>query len=260
MPPSLSLPSLGRIARQHTQFVGPGTAIFQPSTLALEGLWSGNYTRPGGAQGLWTGQVSAGSSGGRNLSVASANPAPAIGTSPTNQTYPVYDGSDDFLGNGGLTIAATVGGGSYRLWSVFFVNTFKTNQANAWLNSILFGDTGQYFGLHVKGSGASGFVQAFTWDGAAKVAQAAISSQTWYLADVIYNGTTADLYLNAILSASSARGAPQNQTFTIATGSNGAVTELWDGSTLEIGVGKNVFATMTPAMLLASCRARLGRP
>ena len=228
-----------------------GGPAYDPSSEALTGYWQGdNYSN---ITGTWTGTASAGSSGSHDLTEATAPLRPGVG-SLNGFTTVSYDGIDDKLGSASA-ISTFVNVAAWRARVVFKVASFTTNNAGYYQNGPLLCDDGQYWGLHIKGSGASGTIYAYVWDGAQQGASASISTGTWYVVDAWYDGTNINMNVNGSAGTPDTSGSIQTATNVLKAGARSPY--FFNGEIAEaLLIDSDNTGTVTPATYLAYAQAR----
>jgi len=173
-----------------------GAATFDPSTLSLTGWWRADgSTGYANSTGTFDGVASAGSSGSRDLTQGTAANRPADGTALNGHTPPDFDGTDDAVASASA-ISTFVSASAWFFWALVNIDAIANNNASAFSNDLVFGDSSQFFGIHLKANGGSPLVQAYQWDGAEKKAEASISTSTWTAILARYDGTNIRLKVN----------------------------------------------------------------
>lgn len=94
--------------------------------------------------------------------------------------------------------------------ALFKVDSFTSNSGTSYSNTALFNDDGGYFGIFTLGSGASGYVRYYQWDGSEKYAESAITTNTWYLAVGWFDGSNLNLLINSVATTPAASGNVQS--------------------------------------------------
>lgn len=96
----------------------------------------------------------------------------------------VFDGADDFMT--GPVISNLISASAFSVHFVFkaTANGGAASDANAFQNPAIWSDDGSFVGAHLQFTGGQNYLQAYAWDGAARVCKVPISLNTWYVAQM----------------------------------------------------------------------------
>lgn len=237
---------------------GPsGAAVFDSTTLNLDGYWRANSTTGydnGGGSGIWLAVGSAGASGSNgNCTEATNFPAEAT---LNGHTGPDFDGTNDMLGNSNAVSTFLT---ASRWWAacLFKVDSFTTNVAAVYDNAALWQDAGGFVGFSVKGSGASGTCHIWQYDGTADDTSVSISTGTTYLAVGWYDGSNLNLIVNATTASTAASGNITSLTSTLRVGRNYA-SAYHDGQIYELALSKSTYGSSEAASFKSYVNSRYG--
>ena len=172
---------------------------FNPATLSLTGWWRGPFR-----QSPWVGQISAGGSGGRDLTEA-AN-APSAGTALNGIAPAAFNGTNDELTPGGTT-ETYYNNNAYSGWALVKINAITTDEVHestGYANDQIIAGTAGYTGVSLRSTGPT--VGLWHFDGAQKAASTAIATGSWQLVQWKYDGTNLKIRVNSGAWASAAAG------------------------------------------------------
>lgn len=187
------------------------SSIFDPATLPLTGWWRAGYAGP-----PWVGNVSAGSSGSRDL-VAGSDPALAIGAALNG--YDTAEGANDSYLVNATAISSLLSATKWSAVALIRPTAITYAGSTALYNGdgIIFDSLG-FCGIAL-GKGAGNRVYAYQWDGAECLASTNITLDAWNLVQARYDGEVLSIRVNssAIWGAGSA-GNTQTTTGTLRIG------------------------------------------
>lgn len=164
---------------------GPDTAD-APSLLTLSGWWRADYD----GSAPWVGEASAGSSGGRNLSLGSE---PGTGTVVNSKTPPGFNGTSEYLAETTLTMNNYFTAAAYTAVVLVKPTSAPAPHAQVYNNDMFIATIPIYFGICWSTSG----VKAFHYDGAYKeTAWVACAADAYAMVHVTYDGTNISLAVN----------------------------------------------------------------
>jgi hypothetical protein len=233
----------------------PG-APFARSSLALT-IWN----KPAYGGSPWAGSASAGSSGSRSLSEATNPPAVGATLGTSGLAGADFDGTNDQLTNG-TAISTLLSASAWSIWAIVNLDAIDTNDTGSpWLNDAIAIDTGTFWSLSVRSNGGAPRAQAYQWDGAAKVAEAAIGLSTVSLICAKYDGANISIRVRTAATTGAWSSNPAGNITTV-TGTlrvgqsvSGAVM---DGRLWEIATAATAFSDSDFDNVVASINADFG--
>lgn len=110
-----------------------GAALFDPATLSHTLLYLPDYAYP------WTGAASAGTSGGRNLTNATAGARPAVGAGANGHASADFDGVDDLL-DSPINTTVALSAAASTVWFIAKARTVPADSGIAYDQGTLFVD------------------------------------------------------------------------------------------------------------------------
>lgn len=178
-----------------TRLGGKSSPVFDPTTLAFDGLWLPSFTGS-----PWVASASAGGSGS-NGNLSEGTDPPATGTAVNGYTPAAFRGdvggldADQLISAHAFSTFATAS--AYSGTCIFNCRKFTTNAGSgSFYDNGSIWTNGAYAGLVLRGSGASGNVTLFHFDGSQQSVSAAISKDTWYVVDWKFSSGTLYLRIN----------------------------------------------------------------
>lgn len=137
-------------------FWKPAGGVLNPATLAATGWWRDHYNA---GTGVWTGEASAGTSGGVNLT--NFNAKPTTGTAMNGQPTAHFDGTTTDM-TSGLAASSFLSASAWTVHAVVNPSSITANNANAYQNHCIIRDGSDFWGLLLK---IGPLVQAHNNDG-----------------------------------------------------------------------------------------------
>jgi hypothetical protein len=126
----------------------------------------------------------------RDMVQATAGRRPAVVTvGANNREAADFDGTDDRLAST-ATLADVADNNRFYIIVVAQIDAFLNNNTGSSIsqNSPIIADTGGFAGVVARGSGSSGFVSGYNWDGNSDVAERAISTDALFMFSVRHEG------------------------------------------------------------------------
>lgn len=225
-------------------FAVPGRAVtaltsFDPASLSLSGWWRAPY-----AGSPWRGDPSLGFSSARDL-FETTNP-PSLGAAVNGYVPADYDGTNDMLRSGTLTLADVFAETAYSGWALVNIDTINTNNPTIYENDCIFSSTPSAFVLiFLRSTGIVGFRHHSTV--LAVDITTAFTTGAWHFVQWKYDGTHMKLRVDSnawVSAAATARHAGGN-TNTFFIGANYAPNQYVDGKLLEVATSNVAFADAT---------------
>ena len=134
-----------------------------------------------------------------------------------------YDGTDD--DGSGPAISTFLTASAFDILVAFETDTTGSNNANAWQNTGILTESGDYMGLFVK----NGSLMAYNYDSNSDTVLIAISTGTAYVARMRHDSGTLYLSINGGAESSVASGNTGSVTGSVKIGSDGSTSQKFNG-------------------------------
>lgn len=196
-------------------------------------LLPGSYAKPG-STGTWTRTASAGTSGnsGRDVSEGTNPPTDSSG-------IPDFDGTNDQLVNGTLAFSTIASAGAGTMLAIFRADTLAAAGTNTVDNTGIISDgAGGYVAMTVSASGFGGYIYS---SGHKQPTKTAMSTGTWYLGVVRWDGSHVSHALNDAWETPVSAGNVGSLTGTIRVGRN-YLSKYFDGRMRMVAIAASALS------------------
>lgn len=224
-----------------------GGGTVDPTTLPLTSFFR-DYS--GGA---WAGTTTTGTSASKTMSVVGS--PPTTGTPVGGHTPASFSGSQS-LRDTGHTATDYISLTKYRAWFLVDAASLAADAGAPYLNAGLLTESTGEWGAYVYGTPDT--AAAYHDSGGYKITTGTISTGSWVLVDIRYDGTTLTVAINGVDGVSVTAGTLASAGGIVILGSNflGAVGFI--GDMLEAATCDDDLPATTPAMLVAYVNNRYG--
>lgn len=217
---------------------GIGTETSHPlDGLSPTGAWSrSRYLRSayvGSKETITSGQIQTlldQSGNSRNLTqgTSSARPTPAT-AGPNSIACADFDGSNDSLASTGFALSTFITNSAGYMVASIRIDTFPTNSASSFSNSVVLLDTLKFAGMTVR---SGNIFYAYNWDGNEDKATGTTAASTVYVVEWRHEGGNVYQRVNGTGETSVASGNTSTMTGVLSMGGISG-TQLFDGKLFE---------------------------